>query len=287
MSTEENKALVRRFYDEVTNGRNVAVLDELLAPPFAGFTGEGSDHGQNREAFKHMITVMLNAFPDHQQTIHDWIAEHDKVVTRWTVQGTHQGEYLGIAPTGKQIKITGMDIFRVVDGKIVEVWAEVDMLDVRQQLEPHGHHGTPYTATPRSDLEFLIADLYASPPLAVVTGVEGGVMEIFGTARPVFSEDSWKVETEHWHIHSLISVVRGVRFERGPGGHGGPGTEVLCIHLLDHENTPLLSFYLTERYDAQGHPIPERFARYEELKRRYGKRDGQQVLTCENGTLKR
>ena len=164
MSTEENKALVRRFYDEVTNGRNVAVLDELLAPNFEGFKVEGSDHGQNREEFKHMITMLLNAFPDHHQTIHDWIAENDKVVTRWTVQGTQQGEYVGIAPTGKQVKITGMDIFRIVDGKIVEVWAEVDMLGTMQQLEPHDHHETPYTATPRRDLEFLIADLYASPP---------------------------------------------------------------------------------------------------------------------------
>src|SRR5947209_5501556 len=169
MSTEANKALVRRFYDEVTNGRNVAVLDELLAPNFEGFTVEGSDHGQNLEEFKHMITMMLNAFPDHQQTIHDWIAEHDKVVTRWTAQGTHQGEYDGIAPTGKRVKITGMDIFRITHDKIAEIWAEVDMLGVRQQLEPHGHHETPYTATPRRDLEFLIADLYASSPLAVVS----------------------------------------------------------------------------------------------------------------------
>src|SRR6266700_2220518 len=264
MSTEENKALVRRFYNEVTNGRNVAVLDELLAPNFEGFKVEGSDHGQNREEFKHMISMALNAFPDHHQTVH-----------------------VCIAPTGKQVKITGMEIFRIVYGKIVEVWAEVDMLGVRQQLEPHDHHATPYTATPRRDLESLIADLYASPPLAVVTGVAGGVMEVFGTATPLFAEDSWKVETEHWHVHSLISVVRGVRFERGPGGHGGPGTEVLCIHLLDTGNTPLLRFYLTERYDAQGRPIPERFARYEDLKRKYGKRDGQEVVMCENGTLQR
>src|SRR5438270_13280237 len=89
MSTEDNKALVRRFYDEVTNGRNVAVLDELLAPNFEGFKVEGLDRGQNRGEFKQMLTTMLNAFPDHQQTIHDWIAEDDKVVTRWTAQGTH------------------------------------------------------------------------------------------------------------------------------------------------------------------------------------------------------
>ena len=57
--------------------------------------------------------MMLNAFPDRHQIIHDWVAENDKVVTRWTVQGTQQGEYLGIAPTGKRVKFSGMDIFRV------------------------------------------------------------------------------------------------------------------------------------------------------------------------------
>ena len=120
-----------------------------------------------------------------------------------------------------------------------------------------------------------------------MTGVAGGVIEVFGAATPLFAGDSWKVETEHWHIHSSVRVVRGVRFERGPGGHGGPGTEVLCIHLLDAGNDPLLRFFLTERYDAQGRPIPERFARYEDLKRRYGRRDGQEVVTCENGMLQR
>ena len=287
MSAEENKALIRRFYDEVTNGRNLAILDELLAPNFEGFKVEGAGHGQNREEFKQMMTMVLNAFPDHHQTIHDWIAENDKVVTRWTVQGTQQGEYIGIPPTSKQVKITGIDIFRISDGKIMEIWAEVDMLGMMEQLVPHEHNGTHYTATPRRDLESLIADLYASPPLAVVTELAGGVMEVFGTATPLFAEDSWKVETEQWHVHSLLSVVRGVRFERGPGGHGGPGTEVLCIHLLDAGNAPLLRFYLTQRYDAQGRPIPERFARYEDLKRRYGRHDGYEVVACENGTLQR
>lgn len=287
MSTEANKALVRRFYDQVTNGRNLAALDELLAPNFEGFKVEGTEHGQNREEFKHMMTTVFNAFPDRQQTIHDWIVEDDKVVTRWTVQGTHKGEYAGIAPTGKQVQFTGMDIFRLADGKIVEVWAEVNMLGLMQQLEPHGHAEVSYTSTPQNDLESLIADLYASPPLAVVTGVAGGVLEVFGTATPLFAGDKWTVETEHWHIHSLISVIKGVRFERGPGGIAGPGTEILSIHLLDAGSTPLLSFILTDRYDAQGRPIPERFARYEELKRRYGRGDGQEVVTCENGTLQR
>lgn len=276
MSTEANKALVRRFYDQVTNGRNLAALDDLLAPNFEGFKVEGTEHGQNREEFTHMMTMVFNAFPDRQQTIHDWIVADDKVVTRWTVQGTHQGDYAGIAPTGKQVKFTGMDIFRLVDGKIVEVWAEVDMLGLMHQLEAHAHAEVPSTSIPQNDLQSLLADLYASPPLAVVTGVAGGVLEVFGTATPVFAGESWTVETEHWHIHSLISSIKGVRFERGPGGIAGPGTEILSIHLLDAGGSPLLSFILTDRYDAQGRPIPERFARYEELKRRYGRGDGQE-----------
>ena len=84
-----------------------------------------------------------------------------------------------------------MDIFRFIDGKIVEVWAEVNMPGMMEQLVPHDHHGTHYTATPRRDLESLIADLFASPPLAVVTGLAGGVMEVFGTATPLFAEDRW------------------------------------------------------------------------------------------------
>ena len=120
MSTEDNKALVRRFYDEVTNGRNMAVLDELLAPNFEGFKVEGADHGENREEFKQMMAMVQSAFPYHHQTIHDWIVENDKVVTRLTVQGTQQGEYIGIPPTSKQVKITGIDIFRIVDGMIVK-----------------------------------------------------------------------------------------------------------------------------------------------------------------------
>ncbi len=134
MSTEDNKAVVRRFCDEVMNGRNPAVLDDILAPAFEGFKVEGEAQSQNREEFKQTTAMILNAFPDFHQTIHDWVAEKDKVVTRWTIQGTQQGEYLGVPPTGKQIKATGMDIFRVVDGKIVEHWVEVDMFGTMQQL---------------------------------------------------------------------------------------------------------------------------------------------------------
>jgi steroid delta-isomerase-like uncharacterized protein len=134
VSTEENKALIRRFYDEVINGRNVAVLDDILAPNFEGLKVEGEDHAVNREEFKQTMAMVLKAFPDYHQIIHDWIAENDKVVTRWSIQGTQQGEYVGIPPTDKQVKGTGIDIFRTVDGKIVEHWLELDRLSITQQL---------------------------------------------------------------------------------------------------------------------------------------------------------
>jgi len=134
MSTEDNKSVVRRFYDKVMNGRNLAVLDDILAPTFEGFRVEGQTLSQNRQEFTQTMAMILNAFPDFHQTIHDWIAEKDKVVARWTIQGTQQGEYLGIPPTGKQINATGIDIFRVVDGRMEEHWVELDMLGTMQQL---------------------------------------------------------------------------------------------------------------------------------------------------------
>jgi MerR family regulatory protein len=84
-----------------------------------------------------------------------------------------------------------------------------------------------------------------------------------------------------------VTRVQTIRMYLGPGGIAGLGTEILSIHLLDAGSTSLLSYILTDRYDAQGRPIPERFARYEELKRRYGRGDGQEVVTCGNGTLQR
>ena len=134
MSTEDNKAVVRRFVDEVMNGKNLAVLDDILTPTFKGFKVEGVTQGQDPTEFKQSLAMILNAFPDFHQTIYDWVAEKDKVVTRWTIQGRQQGEYLGIPPTGKHIKATGIDIFRVIDGKLVEHWVEVDILGTLQQL---------------------------------------------------------------------------------------------------------------------------------------------------------
>jgi predicted ester cyclase len=105
-----------------------------LAPIFERFKFEGEDQGENHEECKQIMVMVLSTFPDYHQTIHDWIAEQDKVVTRWTIQGTHKGVYAGISPTGKQVKATGINIFHLAHGKMVEHLLELDRLSITQQL---------------------------------------------------------------------------------------------------------------------------------------------------------
>ena len=132
MSTEENKALIRRQV-EVWNTGNLDALDELMA---ADLIHHDMPPGlaPGLDGFKQIISMHKMAFPDVRVTIEDMFAEGDKVVNRWTVSGTHQGEYMGIAPTGKKVTLTGISIHRMAGGKIVENWHRMDMLSVMRQL---------------------------------------------------------------------------------------------------------------------------------------------------------
>jgi len=134
VSTEANTALVRRFFDEAINGRKLEVLDEILAPHFAGDKLEHTDRISTRDDMKRGLGMVLSAFPDYHQTIHDWIAQGDKVVARWTTRGTHLGPYNGIAPTGKVILEHGIDIFQIADSQIVAHWVELDLLGILRQM---------------------------------------------------------------------------------------------------------------------------------------------------------
>ena len=133
MSVEENKALVRRFYEEVFNQKHTAAIGELFDPDMV-------DHAlppglpSGIEGAKHTYSMYLAAFPDLHFTVEDIIAEGDKVVARLTAQGTQQGALMGIPPTGKPVAITGIDILRIAGGKIVEIWANFDLLGMLQQL---------------------------------------------------------------------------------------------------------------------------------------------------------
>ena len=130
MSLEENKAVVRRLF-EAENERNLALIDELMAPDYI----DNALQFTSREEYKQMQTMSMNAFSDFHETITNITAEGDKVWIHFEVTSTHTGEYRGIAPTGKKTTIKGSLIYRIVDGKIAEKESWVyDFLDFYKQL---------------------------------------------------------------------------------------------------------------------------------------------------------
>ena len=132
MSTEDNKTLVRRFYEDVFNQRNLALVDELCSTTHVFHNPPTTLHG--REEFKQLLSVYLTAFPDARFTVEDEIAEGEKVTSRYTFRGTHQGELMGIPPTGKQVTVTGIIINRIAGGQSVEGWLNFDALGLLQQI---------------------------------------------------------------------------------------------------------------------------------------------------------
>jgi len=133
MSTEDNKALMRRFYEEVFNKKNLAAIDDFIDPNQVDHSAPPGVAG-GLEGTKQLIGMDLTAFPDLHFTVEDMIAEGDKVVARLTARGTHKGAYMGIPPTGKQATSPAIDIVRIAGGKSVEHWLEMDTLGLLQQL---------------------------------------------------------------------------------------------------------------------------------------------------------
>ena len=145
MPTEDNKAIVRRFLEEVGNKGNVAAVDELLAPnillhfDFPSDVPVPAEMQLSLEEIKQDYSQFRTAFPDFHYTIELQVAEGDMVVTRGTARGTHTGEYQGliykgIPPTGKQVTWTETWINRITDGKVVEHWSNEDNLGMLQQI---------------------------------------------------------------------------------------------------------------------------------------------------------
>lgn len=132
-SLEQNKAVIRRFVEEVQNNKSEAAYDELNDPEFVNLSsppGVPSD----REGGKMYLWAFFNAFPDSRFTIDDMIAEGDRVVTKKTFAGTHTGDFAGIPASGRTVTLQYVDIMRVRDGRIVEHWLSMDQLSFMQQL---------------------------------------------------------------------------------------------------------------------------------------------------------
>lgn len=128
MPLETNKALVRRFVDAYNN-RNLDAFDEILSPDYFDYSSQVGPKG-----LKQLMNMAFNAFPDFHETIEDIIAEGDKVWARITFTGTHTGEWMGIAPTGKTVTTEMVDIFRILNGKLVEYRDVSNNLDFLNKL---------------------------------------------------------------------------------------------------------------------------------------------------------
>lgn len=131
--SEENKAIVKRIVQEIWNGGNLDLADELISPDYVdNVAGSGTPVGP--EGFKGTVNGVRDAFPDFAITITDMISEGDKVALVWTFIGTHKGELMGIAPTEKLIEFDGIYLYRFKDGKLVERSGNRNMFKLLSQL---------------------------------------------------------------------------------------------------------------------------------------------------------
>ena len=131
----ENKAQFRRIYEEMFNKGNLAIADELIAPDFLNHEAPpGSNRGP--ESMRQLITMLHTAFPDVHYTIEEMLAEGDMVSCRLIMNGTHQGSFMGIAPTGRSVRQQAqMHFVRFRNGKVIEHWAVRDDLGLMRQLD--------------------------------------------------------------------------------------------------------------------------------------------------------
>jgi steroid delta-isomerase-like uncharacterized protein len=131
---EQNKNLVRRAVEEIWNQGNYDNVGKFVSHDFVVHSDVPDEEIRGHEGVKQFFTQLRKAFPDIYFSIEDQIAEDDKVVTHWTAKGTHKGEFKGIRPTGKQFSVRAIDIDRIINGKVIECWTNMDELSLLQQL---------------------------------------------------------------------------------------------------------------------------------------------------------
>ncbi len=129
--SEEKKAIAKRFLHELWNRSNFELVDQMLA---SASDGHSSTVIRGPEGAMAFVPSLRSAFPDLRFTVLDQIAEEDKVATRWKLDGTHEGAFQGVPPSGERMEMTGITIFRIANGKLIEGWTNEDQLGMMQQL---------------------------------------------------------------------------------------------------------------------------------------------------------
>jgi len=141
---EENKALVRRYYNEVLTGRDRRLLAQLLDPSFVSHVSGGPVVGI--EVYTAAVEATHGAFADLVVTVEDQVAERDRVTTRWSASATHTGSFAGVAATGRPVTVTGMHFHRIGQGRIVKHWEELGQLGLLRQMGVLGYPHHPRTS---------------------------------------------------------------------------------------------------------------------------------------------
>ena len=141
MSAKANKALVRRFYDEVWVKGNLDAADDVFAPDYVRHDLRATQASAGPEGQKRIAADFRAAFPDLRFDVEFLLAEGDLVAGRWTATGTHLGAWAGQAPTGREMRLSAVNVFRFDDGKVVELWNHRDDLGLMEQLGAPVHGG--------------------------------------------------------------------------------------------------------------------------------------------------
>ena len=131
--SEQNEAVVRRFFEECINDKALHVVDALFSPDYVNYAAT-PDISPDLQGYKKRIAYMLSGFPDLHVEIEDVFSAGDRVAIRVTASGTHKGDYMGLSATGKHAKWTATGIYQVADGRIVQRWENRDDLGLMQQL---------------------------------------------------------------------------------------------------------------------------------------------------------
>jgi predicted ester cyclase len=134
MTGSDNTALVRRFIEEMINGGQLGLADEIFTPTYVDRTPGAPPVPPGPDGMRQTVTFFRTAFPDMHYTIEDLFGAGDRVAVRWTARGTNTGPLAGAAPTGKAVTVSAVYIFRVEQGRLAEAWGDFDALGMQQQL---------------------------------------------------------------------------------------------------------------------------------------------------------
>jgi predicted ester cyclase len=157
MALEENKRVVRRFFEELFGTGNLNVLDELVAP-HAVHAASTSNWEPGREGFRKHVLWIHNAYPDMHLTVEELVAEGEQVVVFFTIRGTHQGEFWGVQPTGRHIVLNAVSRLRVLNGQVCHCQFLPDRLGILIQLGNLGRHTEQFAQAPTTSCRNILAE---------------------------------------------------------------------------------------------------------------------------------